>query len=299
MSVLFLFGAGASYGSGPCTPTTPPLGKDLIIRMREKGGIAATIEGDLLDLFIADPELGMSKFFEDRNGETTELLKQMCGYLAQFRIDNGNYYTKLFSILKKRKHICIATTNYDLLIEQAICSLGYLVQYFSDERHHNNIPVLKIHGSINFIPDANIRNMQIIVPPTHTAGIFEGDVKAFANTNDIIEYCESDTALSPAVAIYHPQKIVLHCPSFVKFQQDNFHQEVKRSSKIFIIGLKVNPNDKHIWETLEKTKADIYIVDIDRPLVSSWINSITKKNVYHIADTFEESIERIKKILRV
>jgi len=30
MKQLFLFGAGASFGSGPCHPTAPALGKDLI-----------------------------------------------------------------------------------------------------------------------------------------------------------------------------------------------------------------------------------------------------------------------------
>lgn len=299
MGVLFLFGAGASYGSGPCLPANPPLGRDLLLRMKEEGGIASTIEGDLLDCFINDPEKGMIKFFEERNRDTTALLKQMCAYLAKFSINDGNTYVKLFNILKKRKSICIATTNYDLLIEQAISSVGCFTQYYSSERVPNNIPVLKIHGSINFIPLANISNIEFEIPPDSNSAIIDGPIEIYDNAEKIIEYCKSATALSPAVAMYHPNKTVLHCPSLVAKQQKDFHSEISKSSKIFIVGLKINPDDKHIWSKIENTKADIYIVDRDKEATELWINRINKKNIYHIADTFEESVMRIKNILQL
>ncbi|WP_256742301.1 hypothetical protein, partial [Cronobacter sakazakii] len=72
-----------------------------------------------------------------------------------------------------------------------------------------------------------------------------------------------------------------------------------RASKIFIIGLKINPDDKHIWSEIEKAKADIYIVDKDKGATVSWMEKIHKKNIYHIADTFDESVMRIKNILQL
>ncbi|HHK8951685.1 SIR2 family protein [Escherichia coli] len=299
MGVLFLFGAGASYGSGPCKPTNPPLGRDLLLKMREEGGIASTIEGDLLNCFIDDPEKGMIRFFEERNSDTTELLKQMCSYLANFTIDEGNTYIKLFKMLKKRKSICVATTNYDLLIEQAISSVGHLIQYYSSERIPKNIPVLKIHGSVNFIPRANIFNLRFEIPNDKSYAIFEGPIDIYDNAEKIINYCKSNTALSPAVAMYHPNKTVLHCPSFIANQQKDFQTEISKSSKIFIIGLKINPDDKHIWSEIENTKADVYIVDRDKEATASWISRIHKKNIYHIADTFDGSVMRIKSILQL
>lgn len=299
MGVLFLFGAGASFGSGPCQPTNPPLGRDLLLRMREEGGIASTIEGDLLDCFIADPEKGMVRFFEERNSDTTELLKQMCAYLAQFKIEDGNNYLKLLLLLKNRK-ICFATTNYDMLIEQAICSLGHAIQYSSIERIKNQIPLLKIHGSANFIPRMNISGIRFEMLGDRTnAAISEAPIDFYDNAEDIIKYCKSDTALSPAVALYHPEKKVLHCPSAVARQQADFKLEVERSSKVFIIGLKINPDDKHIWSEIEKTHGDVYIVDKDKASTNEWINSIKKKNIYHIADTFDESLMKIKILLRL
>lgn len=299
MGVLFLFGAGASFGSGPCLPTNPPLGRELLIRMREEGGIAETIEGDLLECFIKDPEQGMMRFFEERNRDTTELLKQMCAYLAKFSITDGNAYIKLFSILRKRKNICIATTNYDMLIEQAISATGNYFQYQSLPRNKNSIPILKIHGSINFVPQIDIRNGSITLDPNGTDSAVDAAIDIYTDLNAIINYCTSDTALSPAVALYHPKKRVIHCPSFVKSQQKDFCFEVERSTKIFIIGLKINIDDIHIWNEIEKTKADIFIVDKDKESSEVWIKKSGKKNIYHIADTFEDSIIRIKNILKL
>ncbi|HAM8871322.1 TPA: hypothetical protein IDX45_000598 [Escherichia coli] len=99
--------------------------------------------------------------------------------------------------------------------------------------------------------------------------------------------------------MYHPNKTVLHCPSFIANQQKDFQTEISKSSKIFIIGLKINPDDKHIWSEIENTKADVYIVDRDKEATASWISRIHKKNIYHIADTFDGSVMRIKSILQL
>ncbi|STJ17605.1 Uncharacterised protein [Escherichia coli] len=238
MGVLFLFGAGASYGSGPCKPTNPPLGRDLLLKMREEGGIASTIEGDLLNCFIDDPEKGMIRFFEERNSDTTELLKQMCSYLANFTIDEGNTYIKLFKMLKKRKSICVATTNYDLLIEQAISSVGHLIQYCSSERIPKNIPVLKIHGSVNFIPRANIFNLRFEIPNDKSYAIFEGPIDIYDNAEKIINYCKSNTALSPAVAMYHPNKLFCTALHLLRTSKKIFKQKFQNHQKYSSLALK-------------------------------------------------------------
>ncbi|WP_193130200.1 SIR2 family protein [Enterobacter hormaechei] len=299
MGILFLFGAGASFGSGPCHPSNPPLGKDLLLEMRNEGGVAGTIHGDLLEAFVQDPEKGMVKFFEERNGDTTPLLKQMSAFLAKYSISEGNLYIELINIIKKRKSITFATTNYDLLIEQAISYTGHMIQYHAQERARNNIPLLKIHGSVNFIPRANFTNCTFILPPHGKASVIDCEVDVMVDSRQIIEYCNSKTALSPAVAMYHPDKPVLHCPSFVKMQQEDFKTEIKKSSKIFIIGLKINPDDTHIWGELENCKADIHIIDIDSTATEAWKAKLKKKNIYHSANSFEKSLHVIKSILRI
>lgn len=298
MGILFLFGAGASFGSGPCTPYNPPLGRKLISKMSEEGGIARTIDGELLEIFNDDPEKGMVEFFKVRNGDATQLLKQMAGYLSKFSIAEGNLYIELIRILRKRKSICLATTNYDFLIEQAICATGQYISYQSLSREKNNIPLLKIHGSPNFISKNRMNGITFNVPAT-SKGITNFDIDIVHNQQQVIDYCSSDTSLAPAIAMYHPQKTVLHGGGFVEKIKSDFKREVKKSSKIFVIGLSVNPNDIHIWGELEKTEANIYIVDLNSQQVTNWIDSITKKNIYHISDTFSNSLKTIKSILQI
>lgn len=124
----------------------------------------------------------------------------------------------------------MATTNYDLLIEQAICSVGCLVQYHSSKRNRNNIPVLKIHGSVNFIPVANIVNIDFELPDCENSAIFDGPIDIYNDEQDVIAYCESDSALSPAVALYHPKKAYCTAPHLLSI-----------SRKSFVLRLNVHP----------------------------------------------------------
>ena len=130
MSTLFLFGAGASFGSGPCSPNPPPLGGELFGELRKGGGVAARVSEDLAELFRRDFEAGMDRFWRDHNTWTSELLRDMARYFAVFEPSEGNHYMALIAALGgTRKKAVFATTNYDLLIEHAIVRSGFLISY--------------------------------------------------------------------------------------------------------------------------------------------------------------------------
>src|ERR1700674_2532963 len=125
MSVLFLFGAGASYGSGDCVPEPPPLGKDLFLKLVKAGGIARTVKPPMSELFIKDFEKGMAAFFTERNADVNPFLRDMALYFLPFAPGPKNIYVKLFSAIAKGDHaIVVATTNYEMLIELAIQAAG-------------------------------------------------------------------------------------------------------------------------------------------------------------------------------
>ena len=93
MSSTFLFGAGASAFSGECYPTTPPLGADLFSELRRRGGVAAEVEEDLVDLF-GDFEAGMAEFRRRHEVKTSALLRDMARYFAEFRPGDSNQYRR-------------------------------------------------------------------------------------------------------------------------------------------------------------------------------------------------------------
>jgi hypothetical protein len=81
VSSLFLFGAGASFGSGPCAPSAPPLGSRLFDELRAAGGVASEVSEDLAESFRQDFEAGMDRFWSEHNVRTSELLRDMARYL--------------------------------------------------------------------------------------------------------------------------------------------------------------------------------------------------------------------------
>jgi hypothetical protein len=85
MSSVFLFGAGASKGSLDCHPYSPPLGFELFPDLQKAGGVAATVEETLANIFIKENfEAGMAEFIETRNTDITALLREMSAYFVQF-----------------------------------------------------------------------------------------------------------------------------------------------------------------------------------------------------------------------
>ena len=118
------------------------------------GGVAATVNDELAELFKSDFEKGMDEFFEKRNTDVTPFFRDMAKYFCQFEPLQGNLYGELINILgKDKKKATFVTTNYDLLIELSATQQGMLISYSGLPAPKNNLSILKIHGSCNFLPD--------------------------------------------------------------------------------------------------------------------------------------------------
>lgn len=153
MTALFLFGAGASFGSGPCHPHEPPLGSCLFSALRALGGTASRLPDELARIFEKDFELGMSQFRYQYPGYATDILRDMAAYFAPFKPLDGNAYIELAQMLAtRRERSILSTTNYDLLIEHAIMQSGFEVSYSAKPDVPSAMTVLKIHGRATSSP---------------------------------------------------------------------------------------------------------------------------------------------------
>lgn len=149
---VFLFGAGASFGSGNCIPHPPPLGTQLFDILDARGGFVSTLSDEQKSKFRPRFEVGMAALYEESNMLGLALLREMGGYFAGFLPGHGNYYIELISHLKeRRKPFTLATTNYDLLIEFVINAVGSKFNYVPHDAP-DQIVLYKIHGSCNFLP---------------------------------------------------------------------------------------------------------------------------------------------------
>lgn len=300
MSSVFLFGAGASYGSMDCYPHPPPLGCKLFRELQKAGGVAASIEPSLSTLFEEDFEKGMAEFRSKRNVETTAFLREMSLYFAKFAPGPDNLYGRVIKILKETKSKAIfVTTNYDLLIELAILRAGYKYAHQEFPVPVDNIPVLKIHGSCNFLPTLpprHITNIGFDVGTESGATIMDIDVSV-ATPYEVIEFCRREDSIAPAIAVYAKGKQILFGYRFVDRQQQAWQLEVKRASKIYVIGLRVNPEDTHIWGALKSAKAPLHYVGGESDEFIEWKNNQKRKQAYIVGEKFEEAIPHIKRHL--
>ena len=301
MSSVFLFGAGASAFSGECTPRNPPLGNNLFSELQRCGGVAATVTGELAEIFSRNFEDGMAEFRRAREVETTAFQRDLAKYFVEFSPGNSNHYITLIRTLAEiRRPSVFATLNYDLLLEISICRTGYMVSYSGLPVPDRNLAVLKLHGSCNFLPDLEsikIRGISFNLSAAPESSVLSGPVRA-VDAPEVIEFCNREDSIAPAIALYARGKKVLYCPDFVRQQQYQFINEIKQASRVFIIGVRVTPEDLHIWKPLRASNASLFYVGPDSSEFEFWCKTEKRRRAVPFAETFESSIPLIHRELK-
>ncbi len=294
MSTTFLFGAGASYGSGPCHPYAPPLGKDLFHALAKRG-VAGTVGADLAATFVADFEAGMDRFWNERNTDTTALLRDMAKYFAPFEPREGNLYLELIRVMGRNRRYVMATTNYDLLIEISASMLGLHTAYVGLPSPPQNVSVLKIHGSCNFLPDIRPNQFSGISFDLSGSGgaILEAGVRIATSAQEIIGFCEAADSIAPAIAMYSPSKRVLFCREFVESQKQAWRESMSKASRVYLIGMRVHEVDTHIWGEIAKAKVPVYYVGREPDEFNAWAKSVKLRTGRVLATSFADALPLI------
>lgn len=297
MSSLFLFGAGASFGSGPCYPRPPPLGSQVFADLQAAGGVANEVSAELAETFVSDFEAGMDRFWKEHNTLTTQLLRDMARLFAPFEPQPGNCYCKLINVLGgTKKKAVMVTTNYDLLIEHAIVKADLLVTYGGFPAPERNIPVLKIHGSCNFLPDLRPRQISGIsfdLSDSDGGSILDAGVVPASSPRQIFDFCDREDSIAPALAMYSPTKRVLYCRSFIDAQRQAWQTALGEVSRIYVIGLRVHVVDEHIWSPLAKAVAPLHYVGLEPEDFLKWAHENSRSKAYVLASSFADAIPKI------
>jgi len=299
MSNLFLFGAGASAHSGSCQPHPPPEGNALFAALSTEG-TAKTLSNRFGKLFGDRFELGMAAVRRDADEYTTPFLIQMARYLSTFNPGPNNIYVCLFSALIDRGiPFRVASTNYDLLIERSLGTLDTPANYDVPPAIFKapplGITVLKIHGSCNFLPDLGTNTFHGVSFKNNRVNL-SAPVRVASDARDIDRFLCGDTGLAPAMALYSEGKEVLFCPDFVTRQQRCFAQLASCVRNIFVVGLRVNERDAHIWSTLAASPASLWYVSPEQDLFRDWAYRNSRPRATCLARTFEEGLPRLLEV---
>jgi hypothetical protein len=247
--------------------------------------------------FAKDFEAGMDRFWNERNTDSAQLLRDMGRYFAQFEIERGNLYLELIRVLTAtRTKAVLVTTNYDLLIEQAINSVGWFVHYGGPPAPLQNIPVLKIHGSCNFLPNLSperISGVAFDLRQSRGGSILECGVRCATSTGEILDYCNRTDSLAPALALYSPAKQILFCKEFVLAQQRAWLASLASAARVYVVGLRVHQVDQHVWGPLSKGRSPLYYVGREPEDFVGWARDVGRRYTYVLSDSFEGALPRI------
>jgi hypothetical protein len=292
---LYLFGAGASFGSGECYPSTPPLGGDLFRSMRSSSRVLQSLTSELAERFNTTHfEDGMKEFTKTRPRDRDALLRDMATYLLQFVPGPTNHYGRLLRHLKNTgADFVFASLNYDLLIELSANSAGF--EYFGytpgNSDRAGRLRIIKPHGSVNIAPDLGSGSVTG-VRWSSSGRSFEGPVRVL-KLLEARAFWSSDTSLAPVMAMYSAGKEVMFCPSFVAEQQNQWRTAVKSASEVVIIGTRVWPSDKHIWEPIAEAPGMVTYVGKTCSPFQEWAQKNRSGPSQFVPKTFGEFVESV------
>ncbi|HHR0987291.1 TPA: hypothetical protein ACS29V_003316 [Klebsiella oxytoca] len=297
MSYLLLLGAGASYGSVDTSPYCPPLGNKLFEHLEAEGGIASTIPPEMKTTFRDNFEKGMALFFDTYPVQTMQFQRELAGYLAKFTPGINNIYFKLLRKIEPANFI-FSSLNYDLLLECCSFHSGYPPYYAIDNNYKpKHIKILKIHGSSNFWYDKRVCN---ISDSTFSNG-YICDIElpiVPVHQKEAISRAKTENSMAPSMAIFAEGKSVRVSDSYVKWQYEQWVESVKKSSKIFIVGVRVHIVDAHIWEILGQADAEVHYFGFktDKPEFDEWTNQSNKENAFFHEANFENAVDIISRL---
>jgi hypothetical protein len=100
------------------------------------------------------------------------------------------------------------------------------------------------------------------------------------------------------MSIYMQDKPMQFTSDKIKNTQKRWSDEVVNAERILIVGVRPNPDDKHIWDSLSRTSAKIGFIG-GRKEFRRWKNHFRKNNKSNFIggrwlENFDKSIEFLK-----
>jgi hypothetical protein len=240
-------------------------------------------------VFRRDFEAGMALFNERHSIRLQEFHREMALFFSSFTPSVESFYTALVERFAK-KNIIFSSLNYDMMLEEASRQAG-LGFHYDTIRDYGSVRILKPHGSLNFWP----------VFDSMRGCTFEGCAVAFSGPTKPLtrlaarQRCIEDDSLSPAISMYAKGKQVSVCPEFVLAQQMMFLHSCRTASRILILGVRVMPEDNHIWGPIGESAAEVTYFggSQDKIDLGVWADGHKKKNVQFVDGYFERLLHHL------
>jgi hypothetical protein len=252
-----LFGAGASHGSGQAIPKAPPLATDLYEAL---GRLFPTVWGALpqcfSDLLRRDFEAGMREIGEKNPHALPPLQRAMASFFFGFIPGRNNLYRDLARRIKRNPWPgVLISLNYERLLELSLIAEG--VRPFSGSLPDSGscVELCLPHGCCHIFCES-VRGTAAGVAFSGPNVFTRGQVKVIAEPAEHTKRIRED-AFPPVMSYFDPAKLTSSGVNFIEEQRARYDAIIRGAKLVAIVGVKVRPHDKHLWEALSATNADI------------------------------------------
>lgn len=253
MSAVFLFGAGASFGSD--TTNVPPLGSGLFGELqRFNPDVWGTIAGSLAMEFKRDFEAAMQSVPPH---SLAPLQRAMAAYFFEYRVLPSNLYIALATRIGRLNNWSGATCtlNYERLLEQALIAAGQRPFVGNAPPESRSIEICLPHGCCHIFCDAVQGSAGRI--SFHGFGIqTDGAVSVIGDPREHRARILQD-AFPPVMSYFEPNKRTTVGHSFIERQRSRWRMLAQQASTLIIVGVRVHPQDVHIWDPISTTEARV------------------------------------------
>ncbi len=246
---MFLFGAGASFGSDPAAG--PPLGEGLFDALSKfSPGTWGRISGELAVEFRRDFEQGMLLV---PDSEVSVLQREMASYFFQFQPLTRSLYTEVaYRVARAGWKGAFCTLNYERLLEISLRAAG-IQPVVGDST--GQVELCFPHGCCHlFCGDFTADARAVAFSPYNVTT--NGRVVCVTDPIQHRQRIQGD-AFPPVMSYFEPNKRTTSGQSFIQSQRRRWSKLAADSSTIVIVGVRVRPHDSHIWGDLERTSARI------------------------------------------
>jgi hypothetical protein len=309
--IVIIVGAGASYGATHVLPEPPPLG----------AGLYDALAAEYPNEWGPDSQLGYWSGKLRTDFESTmynEIIPQvgswflagwhrpLAQFFAKFALANDrSLYSRLVSSLLQTGHlrrVTFGSLKYDCLLEEAIGKLGLTVDYLLTGLPSfaaDAVPVLKIHGSCNFISeDLSPRRPQMM---TGSVGV---ECRIDALPLDRLPaalataFSTYDQALYPAIGLYAAEKPSIVAPGKLQALRNLLVEKIEHARTLVLIGVRPNPErDSHLWEPIGRSYASA-VLYVGGTAEFEALRRLQGRAV-HVARTFEDGVDAVLASIQV
>jgi len=196
-----------------------------------------------------------------------ELLIDMALYFSMFRVpaDSSDLYSSLVAHIIDRLPdvpVAFATLNYDCLLEGAIQAFGIGFSYHPKALQPGSIPVWKLHGSCNFLPDLGTN--QVIGTQFKRVGqIYKGPIKA-VSLQEVQSYYSGEpgrrASIPPVMSYYAPGKFTPVEEETLGEIRQAWSESARAASRIVVIGARPILSESHVWRPILEAEAEVFYV---------------------------------------